>query len=289
MTLHAERQRLGSVPVQASGQFAARLRGDVLRNLFAPGVVGIVAEAVVAEPWHPPGWSDVVAIDLPAPASILVWLYAGLVAALIAGLLWRRWRDRRRELALADELAAAVAGLSPVRVRSVAAGGRGDWLTGAILDGERGRPTAGTLLLVGPGEASIAVDAIDGRCEIGPLVPGSWRLTVDVAEHAPFALQFDVPHDGIFDGCELLPRSCRAVVRGALSERVEAASGKGVDWQRETPRLAEKRWLGGRRRGHVRIRAAVTAVEAALYGRTASREVVAAVEHGLLDADREQP
>lgn len=85
-------------------------------------------------------------------------------------------------------------------------------------------------------------------------------------------LELQIPHDGTYDGCEFLPTSTRAAVRGALSASVGEASGRPIDWGRETPRTAEPRWLAARRRGHVRIRAAVRAVEDAIYGRRLGRE-----------------
>jgi hypothetical protein len=272
VTLHAERVRLGSVRVGEDGRFSARLRMEVLTDLFAPGPIGVVAEAVVAEPYHPPGWSEVFAIDVPPRRSPFEWVYAGLVLLLVLGFVWRRWWDRRSQQQILGELAAAGAGLPPVAVRSVGPGAGGHRIDGRVIDGERGGACAAAVVVQRPGEPDDHHALADGRLQLDRLAEGPLRLVIDAPEHELLVLELQIPHDGTYDGCEFLPTSTRAAVRGALSASVGEASGRPIDWGRETPRTAEPRWLAARRRGHVRIRAAVRAVEDAIYGRRLGRE-----------------
>lgn len=275
--LHAERTRLGALRADPSGRFEARLRRDVLMDLFPPGPIGVVAEVVVGEAFHPPGWSEVVAIDVPPRPSPFAAIYGALIAALIGAFVWRRWRDRRVERQAADDLAASSAGLPPVAVRSLGTGGDGMRIRAVVIHGEHGGVLGARVTLEQPGTPATVVDADDGRVRFVGLQPGPASLTVDAPGHELLLVELTLPHDGTFDGCELLPTSSRAAVRGSLSARIGAASGRPVDWSRETPRRAEPRWLAARRRGHARIRAAVRAVEDALYGRRLERDTAAQV------------
>lgn len=277
VNLHAERTRLGALRADASGRFEARLRRDVLMDLFPPGPIGVVAEVVVGEAFHPPGWSEVVAIDVPPRPSPFAAIYGALIAALVGAFVWRRWRDRRYERQAADDLAASSAGLPPVAVRSLGSGGDGMRIRAVVVDGERGGSLSARVTLEQPGAAASLVEADDGRVRFDDLRPGPAALTVDAPGHELLVIALTLPHDGTFDGCELLPTSSRAAVRGSLSTRIAAASGRPIDWSRETPRRAEPRWLAARRRGHARIRAAVRAVEDALYGRRLERDEAAQV------------
>lgn len=286
VTIHAEKQRLGGVVSDADGRFSVRLRLDVLAELLPAGPVGLVAEAALAEPWVSPGWSEVIAIDIPAPISRAELIYGAILALLLLGvavrLVLERWRQRRDARALAQ----AEAGLPAVTMQA----GQGDQdlrLRGHVLDGENRRPLAAVVRIEGgaiEGAQTVATGAA-GEFDFGVLVAGRWQLHVEAAGHQRLSLELLLPHDGAFDGCVLLPASLRAVVRHALSGRVAEASGRGVDWSFETPRTAEPRWLAGRRRGHARIRSAVIAAESAIYGKQIDGTIVRTVEVALDAAD----
>ncbi len=281
VTLHADRTRLGSIGVEADGRFAARLRGDVLAELFAPGAIGVVAEARVPAPFHDVGWSPVLAVDVPPPTSPSEWIYVALLVALALGLAWRRWRDLVRERTLLAEQDAAAAGLPARQVRHVGDGDAGHVVRGCVLHGETGAPTAAVVVAQGP-EAQRLVEADDhGRFDFGALRGGAWTLRVEAPEHEPLQVALTVPHDGTYDGCELLPRSCRAVARGRFAATVAHHTGRTVDWLRETPALVEPRWMRARRRGHGAIREAVDAADVALYGRKTDADALERLDAAL--------
>lgn len=284
ITVHAARTRLGSVIASADGAFVVRLRLPVLAELLPPGPVGLVAEAELAEPWISPGWSEVVAIDVPRPVATLELIYGAILALLLVGLGWRLLRAHWRERRAALELAKVDAGLT-----TTMRAGHGQErlrLRGRVRDGELGRPLPAALTLRGPGERSVQLATEDdGGFDFGELGAGGFRLTVEAEGHAQLEVVLEIPHDGAFDGCQLMPVSLRAVARHALSARVAAASGRGIDWSNETPRSAEPRWLAARRRGHARIRAAVRLAEAAIYGRRVDPAVVQGVQEALKSSD----
>ena len=275
LMIDAQQVRLGHVPVRADGRFAVSLNSEALSERFGPGPLAVVALADVPQAFHLTGLSDVVAIDVPPPPALSHWLYLALIMVLAVGLAWRRWQDRRRERSLAEELAAVAAGLPVQAVRRVGTGGLDvHLLRGTVIHGENGRPVAARVgafplpeELDQMGEEGILLDCHDGRFRFGPLTPGDWLLRVECEEHEPLEIPLLVPHDGTFDGCELLPRSCRALVRSALGRAVHRRTGTAVDWWRETPRGLEPRWRAALRRGHREVRVAVSAADSALYGR----------------------
>ena len=285
ITIHAAKTRLGTVSADDDGAFVVRLRLPVLADLLPPGPVGLVAEAGLAEPWISPGWSEVVAIDVPRPIAPLELLYGGILALLVLGLVARLVRGRLRERRAALDLAKADAGLTAATMQA----GQGNErlrLRGRVRDGELGHPLAAQLVLSGVGDLRqpLASDS-GGAFDFGILEPGSWRLSVQADGHAQLDVALEIPHDGAFDGCQLMPVSLRAVARHSLSARVAAASGRGIDWSSETPRIAEPRWLAARRRGHARIRAAVRMAEAAIYGKRVDPAVLQGVQDALKASD----
>ncbi len=283
----AKGSRLLQVAADEQGRFFARLDGDVMRRAFGTGDIGVVARGRLATPFSEPGWSEVVALRAPLPESMSQWLYAALLALMAAALVWRRVRDRLRERALARELEDIAAGLPTTSVRRAGTGGIAMRdLRGTVLHGENGRPTPATVeLRDGEGALVRGFDAPDGRVFVEGMDDGDWVLRVQVDEHEPLELGVRIPHDGIYDGCELLPRSHRAVVRGAYAGVIRRASERAMDWRRETPRMAEPRWLSASRRGHALIRDAVARVERAVYGRPTSAAHVRAAREAIEAAE----
>lgn len=169
-----------------------------------------------------------------------------------------------------------------------------------------GAPSSSSQAL-GPGEKSLSVPQTNSIAEagmkLGPgvLVPcphglidlrelqdGSYTLLIQVEEHEQLTLALGIPHLGAFDGCELRPASCRAVVRGSLAAALRRLTGVGVDWGRETPRVVEPRWAQHAKRGRVEIREAVRTSEKALYGANTSPAVVAEVKGALVRVEEAQ-
>jgi len=269
VTLHANKTRLTTVVVDG-GRFVAALDGDAMRRRFGTGDIGIVGNASVVEPYHERGWSEIVVVRAPLPETMSQWFYAALLLLLAAGLAMTRWRDRRREQSMARELAAIAAGLPIQSVRHVGVGEAvARRLEGVILHGETGRPAPALMYLTRDGEPSPSrtIRCPAGRFSVDDLDAGAWQLAVEVDEHETLQVAFSVPHDGTYDGCELLPRSHRALVRSAFAKLVARMTGRPLDWRRETPRMVEPRWMASTRRGHVEIRDAVDEVDRALYGR----------------------
>ncbi len=283
VALHMERHLLATLTTDADGRFFAIARGDALARLFAPGAVGLVAQAQVAEPWYEVGWSPVLSLEVPPPPELSSWLYAVPLLALVLAVLVQRWRARRRELALQAWREASSAGLPEEQVRSTAPGEPSCRLRGRVLHGETGRPCPATLTLQARDqpEPVARVVAADGQFDLRDLPPGRYVWVVAADEHMVLELPLELPHDGLYDGCELLPPSCRAVVRGSFSASVRAWTQKPVDWTRETPREVEPRVTGVIRRGHADLRDAVRRVERALYGRRTDAEVADAARNAL--------
>ena len=283
VSLHMERHLLATLTTDVDGRFFAVARGDALTRLFPPGAVGLVARAQVPEPWHEIGWSPVVSLEIPPPPELSSWLYAVPLLALIAAVVVQRWRARRRELALQAWREASSAGLPDEHVRSIAAGEPSRRLRGRVVHGETGRPCASTLVLQSREnpEQVTRIAVPDGDFDVAELPAGRYLWQVHADEHMTLEFALELPHDGFYDGCELLPASCRAVVRGTFSASVRSWTQKPVDWTRETPRDVEPRVTGAIRRGHADLRDAVRRVERALYGRRTDADVADAARSAL--------
>lgn len=278
VTLHMDKHQLAALASDSAGKFAAVVRADALSQLFAPGAVGLVARAQVTAPWHEVGWSPVLSVEVPVPPSLAGWLYGVPMALLVLGALAQRWRARQRERALEAWWEASSAGLPDEHVRSLGGGEPSCRLRGRVIHGETGRGAAAQLRLTAASGSDAAgasaegavwsVVTPDGTFDVQDLPVGRWTLEVTVAEHLALVLDLTLPHDGLYDQCELLPASCRAVVRGAFNQTARSWSQKPVDWTRETPRDVEPRLVAAIRRGHGDLRDAVRRVERALYGRS---------------------
>lgn len=274
VTLHIERHLLAALTTDKDGRFLAIVRAEALARLFPPGAVGLVARAQVTQPWHEIGWSPVLSLEIPPPPELSGWLYAIPLVLLVLAALAQRWRRRRQELALQAWREASSAGLPDEHVRSLGPAEPSSRLRGRVLHGETGRPCAAHLILMRVGDPLPVWEfhADDGQFDQADLPPGGAILHVEVDEHLPLRLELDLPHDGLYDQCELLPASCRAVVRGAFNQSVRALTAQPVDWSRETPREVEPRVHGLIRRGHADLRDAVRRVERAVYGRKVAPE-----------------
>jgi len=291
VSLHVERQQLGNLVTDSDGKFAAILHGDRLLKQFKPGSLGLVARAQVPMPFHETGWSPIAIVELRPPPSLSGWLYGGALAALAGLGIIERWRARRRELELLDQREADAAGLPSQAVRRSGEGGEASCvLRGQVVHGETGRPIAAQLSLthVGRELPELHVDSPDGRFHVATIGVGRWVLLVTCAEHELLEVAIDLPHDGTFDGCELLPASCRAVVRGSFANSVRRFTGRAVDWSRETPRDVEPRWSRSVRRGQGEVRTAVREVERALYGVRTEPETVAQARQAIARVDEAQ-
>jgi len=290
VTLSAERRALGTLITDPAGRFAAVLHGTQIARLFPPGPVGLVARAHVPLPYHEIGLSQVAVLEVPPPPGLPGWLSGVPMLALAAAWFWRRWLARQRERALQAEAEATSAGLPSHAVRRVGEGGSVSCrLRGHLIHGETGWPAPGALTLhaEAPDARVLQFASEDGHFQVDP-GPGRYVLRVVCAEHEPLEIALELPHDGTYDGCELLPASCRAVVRGSFAAAVRRWTGRAVDWSTETPREIEPRWSGAVRRGQGDVREAVRRVERALYGAKTESTDAAAARQAVARVDEVQ-
>lgn len=292
VSLHADRRQLGTLVTDADGRFAAVLRGASLQKLFAPGPIGVVARAHVPAPHHDLGLSAIAVLDLPPPAGLSGWYYGGPMLALALAALVGRLRARQRERALLAQTEATSAGLPSQAMRPGEPGAPSCVVRGQVLHGESGRPVGARLTLLATAGADTVpvqeIDSEDGQFGFDPAPPGRYLLRVACPEHEPLQVAVDLPHDGAFEGCALLPPSCRAVVRGSFAASVRRFTGRAVDWAVETPREVEPRWATSVRRGHGEVRDAVRKVERALYGARTHPDDVAVARQALAKVDEVQ-
>jgi hypothetical protein len=288
--LHADGHQLGLLVTDLDGRFAGVLRGAVLSTLFPPGAVGVVARAYVPAPFHETGLSAIAVVDVPPPPGLSGWWYGGPLIGLALAAVLLRWNSRRRERALLAQDEAKSAGLPDEAVRRVGPGGQPSCVVrGRIVHGETGRPVAGELhLLLEGAPKTVEISCPSGIFDLHGLPPGRHRLRVACVEHEPLDIGLVLPHDGVFDGCELLPSSCRAVVRGSFAGVLRRVTGMGVDWRMETPRDVEPRWAAGVRRGHGEVRDAVRKVERALYGARTDPDTAKETQQAISKVDEVQ-
>ncbi len=297
VTLHADKHLLGTLVANKQGRFAAVLRAEQLGKLFAPGAISLVARAQVPMPFHEIGWSPLIALEIEPPAGLSAWWYSVPIALLSLGAVLQRLLARRREKSLLAQQEATQAGLPVEVIRRAGSGGEPSCtVRGRVVHGEHGRGASGEVAIIRavsdglPGEAASAASTqlVDGRFAFGDLAPGKYVLRAACDEHELLEIDFELPHDGLFDGCELLPASCRAVVRGSFAWSVRRWTGKAMDWSRETPREIEPRVAQALRRGHGEARDAVRHVEKALYGAHTGVDQAASAKLALTRVDEVQ-
>lgn len=284
----AQRQ-IGALTSDAEGRFAAVLRGQALRQLLRQERIEVVAQASVGKPWIESGWSEVITLQLAPPPRWVEWTGGAALVLLAAAAGVRQWLKKRRQAEQLRRAEAEQAGLPPENlVAGVALEGGSRTLSGAVFHGETGRPCAAQLWLASQGQAPRQLASADGHFSEVGLADGAYVLRVELAEHDPLVLELSVPHGGAFEGCELRPASCRALVRGSFASALRRMTGAGVDWGRETPRIAEPRWAQHSRRGRLEIRDAVKSTERALYGPHTPPELVDEVRQAISRVDEVQ-
>ena len=289
VSLFAARRQLGALTTDADGRFAAVLRGEALTKLFRQAEIDVVAQASVGLPWIDAGWSEVVTLALPEPTRWLEWSGAVALVLLVAAAVVRQWylrrrRDAQTRLAEAEQAGLPAESFLPGAVTTEPSRA----LRGVVLHGETGHPCAAQLTLSRSDGTQVSLPCPQGHFQQTDLQDGSYSLWVAVPEHEVLTLALDVPHLGAFEGCELRPASCRAVVRGSLAAVLRKMTGVGMDWGRETPRLVEPRWAQHAKRGRVEIREAVRTTERALYGAHTSSAVVGEVKGALVRVEEAQ-
>ncbi len=281
VSLHVERHDLGTVPSDALGNFAVIVHSSALRHWFRPGALGLVARAQVPMPHYEFGLSPIVDLELQPPASLSGWIYGAAMLGLLGFVLLLRYRARRRERALLQQREADLAGLPTHALIPADQGLASCDVRGTVLHGETGRPTAARLQFWPMNGELHEIMSEDGGFSALALSPGQWRLQVHCEEHEILELMLQLPHDGQLDGCQLLPASCRAVVRGSFGASVRKFTGESMDWQVQTPREIEPRWSANLRRGQAELRDAVRKVERALYGARTPQDVAGQAKQAL--------
>lgn len=281
VTIYADKQIIGTLVTDDLGRFAAVLRSEALERYAHAYKVEIAAQVAGGRPFVDDGWSPVLTLELPQGPAWREWLAAGAVAALLVGAGLRALWRRRQERLLRRELEDSAAGLHGDAIVYGQQGAQESVrLSGTVRHGETGRPMAAEIWLE-RGDMRVDVPCPQGQFLLESVAEGAWTLRLRAADHELLSADMQVPHDGRYDGCTLQPTSCRAVVRGSLAEAVRKASGRGVDWGRETPRQVEPRWARHLRRGHMEVRDAVRVSERALYGQRTDEQLVVDVKDAL--------
>lgn len=290
VTLQMDGRVIGSLVTQEDGNFAAMLRTSALRPLARQGVATVVVAVASGRPAIEDGWSQPLQLALPQPERWAEWLGGAALAALLLAYGLRRWLATRRVQQALQQAENSQAGLPGADLLpGDVVGGAVFRVAGTVQHGEYGRPMAAQLTLRHHGNETLLRSAAEAGTFAWESLPvGTWTLTVQAPEHEALDVTLTIPHDGRFDGCTLLPVSRRAQVRGALSSALRQATGAGVDWSRETPRLVEPRWVRPLRRGRIEIREAVRAVERALYGRRTEALDVEAAQRSIAKVDEVQ-
>ncbi len=281
VTIYADKQIIGTLVTDEQGRFAAVLRSEALERYARAGKVEIAAQVAGGRPFVDDGWSPVLSLALPQGPAWREWLAAGAVGLLLLGAGLRAlWRQRQARL-LRRELEDSAAGLHGDAIVFGQQSAQPSFrLSGSVRHGETGR-WMGAEIWLERGDLRVDVPCPQGQFALDALAEGDWTLRVRAADHELLSAELQMPHDGRYEGCTLQPTSCRAVVRGSLAEAVRKASGRGVDWGRETPRQVEPRWARYLRRGHLEVREAVRVSERALYGQRTDEQLVVDVKDAL--------
>lgn len=216
----------------------------------------LVAHFQPASAAHAPSRSRPVLLEVPPPDGIpagwylialsLLALALGLAHAHRTGALarfYQRLLERLRALTTRPE---AVGPTAPrptsAPIATNHARGRGDWLSGRVIDGHEGTRLIATLTVRdGGGERVIETDA-SGTFALGPLTPGPCHLELTAPGYLGRELDFEAPHPGLYDGATWSLVAVKRKLRDIFGETVGELGGK-LAWGVDTPREALTRAL----------------------------------------------
>lgn len=222
----------------------------------------LVATFQPSTPAHAPSRSRPVLLEVPPPAGIpagwylialtLIFAIAGLAHAHRTGALARAWAvlvERLRALTAKKDKGIATATTPPL-VSSLAPlpgvpRGRGDWLSGRVIDGHEGKSLVATLRVRDlHGEHEVETDPC-GTFALGPLAPGPCHLELGARGYLTRELDFEAPHGGPYDGATWSLVAVKRKLRDIFGETVGELGGE-LSWGIDTPREALTRALARR-------------------------------------------
>lgn len=211
----------------------------------------LVAHFQPASPAHAPSRSRPVLLEVPPPEGIpagwylvaltLLSLALGLAHAHRTGALARlyeRLRERLRALTTRpDPIGAPLRHPSTHPIATNTAKGRGDWLSGRVIDGHEGHRLVATLRVRDKsGVRELETDA-SGHFALGPLAPGPCHLELGAPGYLSRELDFEAPHPGLYDGATWSLVAVKRKLRDIFGETVNGLGGE-LAWGVDTPREA---------------------------------------------------
>lgn len=211
----------------------------------------LVAHFQPATAAHAPSRSRPVLLEVPPPDGIpagwylialsLLSLILGLAHAHRTGALarfYQRLRERLRALTTRpDPIGAATPHRASAPIATNVARGRGDWLSGRVIDGHEGTCIIATLKVRDiSGERELETDA-SGHFALGPLATGPCHLELCAPGFLSRELDFEAPHTGLYDGATWSLVAVKRKLRDIFGETVGELGGE-LAWGRDTPREA---------------------------------------------------
>lgn len=211
----------------------------------------LVAHFQPATSAHAPSRSRPVLLEVPPPDGIPAGWYLVLLSLLSLVLslahahrtgalarFYERLRERLRALTTRPApIATAAPRPSSHPLATNTANGRGDWLSGRVIDGHEGHRLVARLKVRDTsGEREVETNA-SGHFELGPLAPGPCHLELDAPGYLLRELDFEAPHPGLYDGATWSLVAVKRKLRDIFGETVHELGGE-LAWGVDTPREA---------------------------------------------------
>lgn len=216
----------------------------------------LVAHFQPATSAHAPSRSRPVLLEVPPPEGIpagwylialtLIALVLGLAHAHRTGALARIYKqllEKLRTIGARPKPALPNAPTTPsAPLVTNHARGRGDWLSGRVVDGHEGTRLVATLKVRDSSGERLFETGPDGTFALGPLSPGPCHLELGARGYLTRELEFEAPHPGQYDGATWSLVAVKRKLRDIFGETVGELGGE-LAWGIDTPREALTRAL----------------------------------------------